>query len=80
MEYPDGEDAARYQLLVLMDPRDDVIFHELAMVLGAVRTQIPNVESALLDETDDAYIARVFASAKPFFTAVDYKRPRSRKG
>ena len=82
--FPD-EDALpverrRYQLLVLMEPRDEVVFHEFAMVLGAVRTHIPNVESGLLDETDRTYIAQVFASAEPFFTAVDYTRPRVARG
>ena len=64
----------RYQLLVLMEPRDEVIFHELAMVLGAVRVQMPNVESGLLDEKDHAYIGELFRNAAPFFTAVDYRR------
>lgn len=81
--YPNEEmlpvEGRRYHLLVLMKPRNEVIFHELMMVLGAVRTHFPQVESGLLDEKNTAYIHQVFASAEPFFTATGFRRPRVSK-
>lgn len=65
----------RYQVIVLMDPRDEVIFHEFAMVLAAARMIIPKAESAIMDENDHEYIAHVFESAQPFFVAPDYTPP-----
>ena len=60
-----------YQLVVLMDPHDDVAFHDLTLVVHAVRKKRDAVELGLLDETDTAVIAQMFRKAQPFYAAAD---------
>jgi hypothetical protein len=66
-----------YQLLILMDPRDERLFHDLNMTLSAAeRDQTgPKTGLGLVDETDADYIAGLFRQAPAFFTAADYLRP-----
>ena len=68
------EEAARFQIMVLMDPRDATIFHELNMVFTAV-TLDQDVAMGLLDEHDTAHVATIFGQARPFYLAPDYELP-----
>ena len=65
-----------YQLVVLMDPPDDVVFHDLNLVAHAVRRKTDDVQLGLLDETDTASIAMTFREAQPFYVAADYHPPQ----
>ena len=58
-----------YQLLFYMDPRDEVIFHDLNMIIQAARDGV-TVHLGLLTEDD---LKRIAAAAPPFFTAPDYR-------
>lgn len=60
-----------YQILVLMDPRDDAVFHDLRLVAGTSPKNIDIVELGLLDETDAPYVKRMFKRVQPFYVAVD---------
>lgn len=60
-----------YQVLVLMDPRDDAVFHDLRLVAGTAPNNVDIVELGLLDETDGAYVRSMFKRAQPFYVAVD---------
>ncbi len=67
----------QYQLLILMDPRDDQIFHDLNMTLAAAERDKAGPKTGLgfVDETDAGYIAKLFREAPAFFTAADYHHP-----
>jgi hypothetical protein len=71
----------RYQLLILMDPRDEVIFHDLNMTLSAAERDEEAAKTGLglIDETDAAYIAELFRQAPAFYIAADYRRPPGAK-
>ena len=64
-----------YQLVVLMDPPDEVVFHDLGLVAHAVCGKT-GVQLGLLDETDTAVIAHTFREARPFYVAADYHPPQ----
>ncbi len=64
-----------YYLLILMDPRDSILFHDLNMVVQAARSDSFDVEMSLADEKNPQYIASVFKQASPFYVAVDYVKP-----
>ena len=65
-----------YQLAVLMDPPDDVVFHDLNLVVHAARGKTDDLQLGLLDETDAAAIAMAFREAQPFYVAQDYHPPQ----
>lgn len=60
-----------YQVLVLMDPRDDAVFHDLRLVAGTAPKNVDIVDLGLLDETDGAYVKSMFKRVQPFYVAVD---------
>lgn len=68
-----------YYLQILMDPRDEILFHDFNMVVQAARADKYNVEMSLADEKDPAYIASVFAQVRPFYVAADFQPPPSAK-
>jgi hypothetical protein len=69
----------RYQLLILMDPREDVIFHDLNLTVHVCHTKTYETDMGLLDEKDPAYIESLFRQAAPFYVAADYQRPPGAK-
>ena len=67
-----GENSARYQLLFLMQPRDEKLFHDLNMTAQAARVKAKvEIELGLLNERDANYIAQLFSQAQPFYAAAD---------
>jgi hypothetical protein len=64
-----------YYVLVLMDPRDQVLFHDFNMVTQAATKGVLRVEISLADEKDAAYVASLFKQTKPFYVAADYRPP-----
>jgi hypothetical protein len=69
----------RYQMLILMDPRDATIFHDFNLVVNAACQRIDELELGYLDESDAAYIANLWQKAPAFYTAADYQRPDGAK-
>jgi hypothetical protein len=72
-------DRPHYQLLVLMDPREDVIFHDLNLVVHAQHSKSYETDMGLVDEQNPAYVASLFQQAKPFYVAADYPLPPGAK-
>jgi hypothetical protein len=68
-------DGKTYYLLLLMDPRDEVLFHDFNMVVQAASKGTCTVEMSLADEKDPPYVASLFKQANPFYVAADYKTP-----
>jgi SseB protein C-terminal domain/SseB protein N-terminal domain len=75
-ESPEGaplpQGGRRYQVLVLMDPRDDAIFHDFRLVAGIAPQTQDEINLGLLDETDAPYLAALFQRVSPFYLAADY--------
>lgn len=64
-----------YAAHVLMEPRDEAIFHEFNMVVQAARNRRDDVRLGLVDEDDWSYVRGLFRQATPFFIAADYEPP-----
>ena len=64
-----------YYLQFLMDPRDDVIYHDLAVVLASAGEEQDDVHHSLAREADTACLASLFQQAQPFYVAADYTPP-----
>ena len=65
-----------YQFFVLMEPRDEVIYHEFNMVIAAACAPEDDVAQGLVDETDPVYIANLFRQAEPFYVAADFAQAK----
>lgn len=63
-----------YYLLVLMDPRDEVIFHDFNLVAQSAREK-HEVSISLANEKDTAYLGGLFRKLRPFYVAADYQPP-----
>ena len=68
-----------WRLLVVMEPRDDVVYHDLRIVANGARPEGAELRLGLHDEKDRDEIARLLRLSKPFYVAPDYKRPRQRR-
>ena len=64
-----------YHLMILMDPRDEAIFHDFNLTVNANRRPDHKIFLGLLDEQDKAYVGNFFRQAKPFYVAADYPLP-----
>lgn len=69
------EGGRLYRVLVLMDPKDDAIYHDMEIVLSAVPKEGNVISGGLLNEKDRRGIEQMFRLAQPFFVAADYERP-----
>lgn len=68
-----------YYLLVLMDPRDEVLFHDFNLVAQSAREKHA-VSINLADEQNPAYLAGLFRKLRPFYVAADYRPPAVPEG
>jgi hypothetical protein len=75
-EKPLPEGGRQFEVLILMDPRDEVIFHDLNMVVSAAQKSGDAVELGFANEKDPAAIADLFRKVAPFFVAPDYVPPQ----
>ena len=66
---PAPASGREYQLLFFMEPRDEVIFHDLNMIIQAAR-EGATIHLGLLTGDD---VKRIAPGAPPFFTAPDYR-------
>ena len=64
-----------YYLQFVMDPRDDVIFHDLTVFLASAGEEQDDVHHSLAREADTACLASLFQQAQPFYVAADYTPP-----
>jgi hypothetical protein len=68
-----------YHLVILMDPRDDAIFHDFNLAVHANRNKDYEIFLGMLDERDKSYIENFFRQAAPFYRAADYPLPPGAK-
>jgi hypothetical protein len=68
-----------YHLFILMDPRDEAIFHDFNLTVQANRRPDQEIFLGMLDERDKAYVENFFRQAKPFYVAADYPLPPGAK-
>lgn len=78
-EPPTPNGGQRYRLMVLMEPWDAAIFHELNLVVHSALDASDKVEIGHLGENDSAYIASLWQQVPSFYTASDYVRPPGAK-
>ena len=62
-------EGRRYQVLVLMKPRDEVAYNDFRLVAATKRAEEEDIALGLLDEDDEAAVANLYARAQPFFRA-----------
>ncbi len=67
-----AEGGTHYALMILMDPRDEVLAHDFNVVLSNSVTRPDEVMLSFVDETDQAYIAQLLKAAAPFYRAPDF--------
>lgn len=79
-EEPQPPNGRGYHLLVLMEPRDTVIFHDLNLVSQSAAGQRDEIDLGYVPENDGSYTAQLFAVAEPFYVAADYERPVKQQG
>ena len=60
-------------MLLLMDPRDEVLIHDFNIVLQHACRKPNKVSFAFLAEKDHACIDAFLKHAAPFYTAPDFK-------
>jgi hypothetical protein len=65
----------KYQLLFLMSPRNQTLFHDLNLALNCSPPEGLAFEIGTVHEHDTVQIMTVFAKAQPFYLAPDFQRP-----
>jgi len=69
------EKPADYYLIVVMQPRDEVLLHDLKLVTAAAAGKGHTLYAQMADENDAGQIAVLFNCGRPFYQAVDYPTP-----
>jgi hypothetical protein len=69
---PTPAGGAHYQIMLLMDPRDETIVHDFNLVLVAACHEPDAVSFGLLHEHDHAYTQSLLNLAAPFYRAPDF--------
>ncbi len=72
-EPPDRPDRTRYELLVLMDPRDPAIFHELNLVAQNTRSKTGEVHLGHLPADEPERVVFMEQAPPPFYAAPGFK-------
>jgi hypothetical protein len=72
---PAAPPDARWQMLILMEPPDEKIFHDLNLAVSSARVSPDEIVLGLLDETDSHSIQNIFRLAAPFYVASEYVPP-----
>ena len=70
---PTPAGGVHYQIMLLMDPRDEVIVHDFNLVLVSASREQDEVSFGLLDEDDHGYTQALLKQATPFYTAAELK-------
>lgn len=66
----------KYQLLFLMAPSDQALFHDLNLALHCSPPKGLTFDLGVVDETDKVQVMTLFAKAQPFYLAQDFNDPR----
>ncbi len=69
---PTPAGGTHYQIMLLMDPRDEVIVHDFNLVLASSCEEPDAVSFGLLDENNRAYVRSLREHAMPFYCATDF--------
>jgi hypothetical protein len=69
---PTAGGGTHYQIMLLMDPRDEVIVHDFNLVLVSACQAPDEVSFGLLDEDDHAYTEALLQRVAPFYAAPDF--------
>lgn len=80
VEKPSEEAERMYQFVVIMNPKDDVIFHDLKIVSQSALPPGANAHLVCSDENNTDLLATLWPLSAPFYTAPDYVRPPDAKG
>jgi hypothetical protein len=64
-----------YYLYILMDPRDEQVFHDFNLVVQSACEDY-DVSLSAANEKDSKLIANMFKQATPFYVAADYHPPK----
>ena len=80
VEKPSEEAERMYQFVVIMNPKDDVIFHDLKIVSQSALPPGTNAHLVCSDENNTDLLATLWPLSAPFYTAPDYVRPPDAKG
>lgn len=70
--------APKYQLLFLMAPPDEALFHDLNLALHCSPPKGLAFDLGVVDETDKVQVMTLFAKAQPFYLAQDFDDPRGK--
>ncbi len=68
---PEPPGGRGYHLLVLMEPRDRVLSHDLNLVAQAAAGKLNEIDLGYVPENYGSHAAKLFDSAEPFYVAVD---------
>jgi len=69
---PTPAGGTHYQIMLLMDPRDETVAHDFNLVLVSACKEPDAVSFGLLDEKDQAYTQALLNEAQPFYRAPDF--------
>ncbi len=64
-----------YHMMVLMEPRDPVVFRDLNLVVMSATGKKDELDLAYVPENDVSQLAQMFVKAEPFYVAPDYVPP-----
>ena len=69
---PTPAGGTHYQIMLLMDPRDEVVAHDFNLVLASACEEPDAVSFGLLHEDDPLEIETLRKEAQPFYRAPDF--------
>jgi hypothetical protein len=69
-----GARPQAYYMLVLMEPRDAVLFNDFNLVAKSVKREY-EVNLGLTESNTPECVADLFRQAQPFYVAADYQPP-----
>lgn len=64
--------GTHYEVMLLMNPRDEVVVHDFNLVLVSACAEPDEVSFGLLREEDHAYTRSLLKEAAPFYVAPDF--------
>lgn len=72
---PEPDGGRGYNVMVLLEPRDDELLHDLNLVAQSAKRKTDEVELGAVPENDGTYTRQLFSHARPFYVAADYEPP-----
>ncbi len=75
VEQPLPAGGRRFRFMILMDPRDALIFHDFNLVANSAHNEEDQVALCYAEEKDPEFVSLLWKTAMPFYTAPGYERP-----